>query len=181
MIRDFQILDSCVKYENPWLKVIELSTLVDGRKGIYGIVERDDTAVIIVESSTGEILLEKQYRFPTNTFSWELPMGGKNIDESAIEAAARELKEETGLTADLTEIGSFYPVPGLSSQTATVFHAYVSTQSVEDVASSTLISDEIVERRFFTIESITRMIATNQITDGFTLTSLFKYVISRCL
>ncbi len=77
--RVFKVLSESLKYENPWMKVIEYETETDGRKGIYGIVERDNSAIIIIENVEGAILFVKQYRYPIHGDSWELPMGGLQI------------------------------------------------------------------------------------------------------
>ena len=49
MNRMFEVLSETVKYENPWMKVIEYETETDGRKGIYSVVERSDSAIIIID------------------------------------------------------------------------------------------------------------------------------------
>ena len=58
--RMFEVLSETVKYENPWMKVIEYETETDGRKGIYSVVERSDSAIIIVENVDGKILFVNQ-------------------------------------------------------------------------------------------------------------------------
>ena len=119
--RRFNVLDRTIKYRNPWMTVWELQTETDEKKGIYGIIERADSSVAIIETEDNRILFLKQFRFPTGEYSWELPMGGIDSNESPISAAVRELEEETGITINLEKIGVFRPVPGLTPQRASVF------------------------------------------------------------
>ena len=93
--RKFDVLSETVKYENPWMKVIEYETETDGKRGIYGVIERSDSAIIIIENVAGEILFVKQYRYPIHGDSWELPMGGLDANELPVDGALRELEEET--------------------------------------------------------------------------------------
>lgn len=66
----------------------------------YGwIVDRPPAAVVVPESSDGRLWLVRIDRVPTQTRSWELPGGEVHAGETPIEAALRELAEETGLVA----------------------------------------------------------------------------------
>lgn len=176
MNRQFEVTDSVVKYTNPWMKVIELKTLTDGKPGIYGVVERSDSATIIVESKEGEILFVKQYRYPTHSFSWELPMGGIDQNERPLAGAIRELEEETGCKVHLEKIGEFKPVPGLTPQTAYVYYGKIEDDEKVTIGKYNEISDEITERVFISKEKIKKMIASHEISDGFTLSSLSIYL-----
>jgi 8-oxo-dGTP pyrophosphatase MutT (NUDIX family) len=90
-----------VKYENRWIKVTEFQVLnPSGGKGIYGKVHFKNNAIGIVALDKDlNTWLVGQYRFTLNAWSWEIPEGGGPQDESPLEAAKRELQEETGLKA----------------------------------------------------------------------------------
>ena len=173
--RRFEILSETSVYENPWLKVNELKINRDGQPGIYGVVHRQDSVVVIVRDSLMRILVLEQYRFPTDSYSWELPMGGIDEGENPMQAAERELFEETGIrSSNLRQIGSFRPVPGLTPQNVFVFSVLVDDTSVRNEDSV----DEIVDRRFVSTTQLKEMVQQGKVSDGFTLSSLMIEVLS---
>jgi 8-oxo-dGTP pyrophosphatase MutT (NUDIX family) len=89
------------KYDNKWINVTEYQVINPaGGKGIYGKVHMKNKAIgIIALDKENYTWLVGQYRYTLNEFSWEIPEGGGPLDEVPVEAAKRELKEETGLTA----------------------------------------------------------------------------------
>src|SRR5215218_5146951 len=96
----WRMLDSRRVYENPWISVREDSVIrPDGEPGIYGVVHYKNTAVGVVPVEDDHVYLVGQYRYPLECYSWEIPEGGCPEGEDTLEAARRELKEETGLEA----------------------------------------------------------------------------------
>ena len=94
-------------YRNPWIRVREDKVLnPNGGEGIYGLVQFRNRAVAIIPlDNNGYTWLVGQYRYATDGYSWELPMGGHPLDQDPRQGALRELHEETGLTAGrLTEL-----------------------------------------------------------------------------
>jgi 8-oxo-dGTP pyrophosphatase MutT (NUDIX family) len=89
------------KYDNKWINVTEYQVLnPSGGKGIYGKVHMKNKAIgVIALDENFNIWLVGQYRYTLEEFSWEIPEGGGPLDEAPLEAAKRELKEETGITA----------------------------------------------------------------------------------
>ena len=95
------ILDKHIAYENPWIKVIHHDVInPSGNKGIYGQVHFKNIAIAIVPVDKDmNTYLVGQYRFPIDLYTWEVPEGGCPFEEIPLEAAKRELQEETGLVA----------------------------------------------------------------------------------
>jgi ADP-ribose pyrophosphatase len=112
-------------YRNPWLRVredqIERS---NGAKGIYGVVEKDDCAVILpIEGDT--IYLVEQFRYTIGQRVLELPQGGwETPDVDPEELARGELREETGMVAaSMTYLGTMWIAYGFTKQKQYVYLA----------------------------------------------------------
>ncbi len=88
---------------------------------------RNIGAAVILALDEGHVILVEQYRVPLKRNCIELPAGLVGDDshgEASIDAAIRELAEETGYhAAEMTEIGEFYSSPGMVSEHFTLFRA----------------------------------------------------------
>ncbi len=89
-------------YDNPWMQVSDHEVLTpSGNPGIYGKVHFKNLACgIIPIDDNDETWLVGQYRYALDCYSWEIPMGGVPVGTDPLTGAQRELKEETGLSAD---------------------------------------------------------------------------------
>ncbi len=118
-------LTSRVVYRNPWMTVREDEVERDnGQRGIYGVVEKYDSAVILPIDGDYVHLVE-QFRYPIGRRSLELPQGSLEASGFEPEAIARgELLQETGLVAASLELlGSFIIAIGYSNQRQYAFLA----------------------------------------------------------
>ena len=105
----------------------------DGQRGIYGVIDKDDSCLVIpLEASTdGEFLyLVSQYRYTVGKRLMEFPQGtweGSDADPTTI--ARGELREETGLRADrMTPLASLQIAYGVLNQVQHIFLAEDLTQ-----------------------------------------------------
>lgn len=88
-------------YENKFIEVYHDDvTQPNGEPGYYGVVHFRNRAIgIVALDELDRVLLVGQFRYPLDAYSWEIVEGGGPMNEDPLEAARRELKEETGFTA----------------------------------------------------------------------------------
>jgi len=100
-INPWKVIDSNEVYDNNWIKVTHHTVITPGGgNGIYGKVHFKNRAMgVVVIDNEMNTWLVGQYRFPTDMYSWEIPEGGGPLKEEPLDAAKRELLEETGLVA----------------------------------------------------------------------------------
>ncbi|HMT42289.1 MAG TPA: NUDIX hydrolase [Sphingorhabdus sp.] len=99
------------------------------RKGKWEFVSRSRgiKAAVILAVEDGHVLLVEQYRVPLGRNCIELPaglIGDETEGEDPLEAAGRELEEETGYRATkLESLGEYYSSPGMVSESFTLVRA----------------------------------------------------------
>ena len=161
-------------YENAWIRVEHHEVLNPaGNPGIYGKVHFKNTAIaIIAVDSEGFTYLVGQFRYTLNTYSWEVPEGGCSIEsgESILEAAKRELLEETGLVAlKWTELGEVYLSNSVSDEKAMMYLA----QNLSQQQACPEETEQLKIRKLPLKEAI-EMAQNGEITDALSVLSLLK-------
>jgi ADP-ribose pyrophosphatase len=129
------------------------------------IVRHRGSAVMMAVDDKNRVMLVRQYRLPANQFLWELPAGKSDEGETVLQAARRELIEETGLRAKKWEkLASFYPSPGYVEEKMTIFLATELT-----AGEAQPMEDERIETRWFTKKELREQLASNKIQDAKTM------------
>ncbi len=97
----WRTLRSETRYENPWIRVDHFDVVnPNGGAGIYGVVHFKNRAIgIVALDEHDHTYLVGQWRYALEAYSWEIPEGGGPLHENPLEAAKRELEEETGFRA----------------------------------------------------------------------------------
>ena len=115
-----------VAYENAWITVWHDDVLrPDGEPGIYGVVHYRNRAVAVIAlDEQDRTLLVGQYRYTLSAYSWEVVEGGAAEGEDLLDAAGRELREETGYAAERwQEIARLHLSNSVSDEEAVCFLA----------------------------------------------------------
>src|SRR6266478_1239416 len=165
-----KIISSVKKYSNDLFSVTE-GHAVDpsGFEIKRAIVQHQGSAVMMAVDDRKRILLVRQYRLPARASLWELPAGKLDQGETPLQAAKRELIEETGCRAKhWKKLVTFYPSPGYVAEKMTIFLA---TGLTEGKAQP--MEDERIETRWFPAQQLERMIRGNKIQDGKTIIGYF--------
>ena len=118
-------LSSREVYRNNWMRLREDEILrSNGKRGIYGVVEKDDAAIIIPIDGD-RIWVVGQYRYTIQEQAIELPQGGwERAGVDPEELARGELREETGLHAErMTCLGQSWIAYGFTRQRQYVYLA----------------------------------------------------------
>ena len=176
-INPWTILDSEVKYDNNWIKVIHHNVLnPNGGKGIYGMVHFKNIAIgIIPIDKDGNTWLVGQYRFPIEEYSWEIPEGGSPEGEDILENAKRELLEETGLMAEKwTMISRLHTSNSVCREESYIFLAEDLTQTTSQPEET-----EQLQVRKIPIQEAYQMVLSDKITDSISVAGILKTMLLR--
>lgn len=133
------------------------------------IVRHAGSAVMMAMDDKKRILLVRQYRLPADGYLWELPAGKIDQGEKPLQAAKRELTEETGYSAKTwTKLATFFVSPGYVQEQMTIFLA-------TDLKSgdATPMEDERIEIRWFKKKDVGDMIRDGRIRDAKTIVGFF--------
>src|SRR5579859_5189521 len=121
---DWQTLGSELVFQG-WVKVArDRLRKPSGDEMDYTYILTRNAVAVLAFRSDGHVVLTRQYRHPVRRMVFDLPAGGIHEEETAEQAALRELTEETGFRANRIEwLGAFIPAPGLMSHSVSVFLA----------------------------------------------------------
>lgn len=172
----FSVTDVRYVYRNKWTSVrIDSLCLQSGEHTEYAVIERPNYVQVIAMDEEGRFLLVRQFRYPVSGELYEFPCGGLNEGESALDAAARELLEETGYAGEnFRQLGTMFEVPGLATQSAHVFVCTakrVSTPKPEALE----IGIEVVSKSLIELGA---MVRSGDLRDGPTIAALGLYLFS---
>ena len=167
-----KVISSHELLKNKLFSVVEeVATDPSGFEIKRSIIRHPGSAVMMAVDEQERVLLVKQFRLPAEAELWELPAGRIDPGESALEAAKRELREETGYQAKKwTELASFWASPGYVQEKMNVFLAEELTEGKQEP-----MEDERIEIRWFDKDELHRMIRAGQVIDGKTLVGYFMW------
>jgi 8-oxo-dGTP pyrophosphatase MutT (NUDIX family) len=168
-------LSSREVYRNPWMRLREDEILrSNGEKGIYGVVEKDEAAIIL-PIDNGRVWLVEQYRYTIQERALELPQGGWEMEiENPEELARGELREELGLVAaEMTYLGALWIAYGFTRQKQHVFLATGLTHTGKDPDAE----EHDLVARSVTVAEFEMLMLNGTIRDGCTLAAWGLYLL----
>lgn len=174
-------------FENKFLNFYHMDALTDSGKNFdYYFVSRNSKDQIKVKTGSDKaegvviypvwredpdkIVLIRQYRYPLGCFIYELPAGLIDEDETADQAAVREMKEETGFSFDVYKEGKeyysrpFYMGAGYTDEASCAVFGYAegewNRQEIEETESiSVILADKDEVRRILREEKVSLRMA----------------------
>lgn len=155
-------------------KVISLQVdtvkLPDGKTATREIVRHPGAAAVIALLD-GKLLVVEQYRKPMDKLQVEIPAGKLDGDEDPMEAARRELEEETGYRAkSLRKLCNFYTSPGFADEELFVYF----TEELEP-GQMKLDDEEFLNVSAVTLEEALELIKEKRISDAKTILAVYAW------
>ena len=160
-----KISEEVINRNSHWAYKRDKFEIPGRKKGEYHYVHTEGSTLIIPVLSSGKILLVNQYRYLVGKEVLEFPCGVIEPNLTKEENAIKELREETGFTAnEIFYVGEFIPYSGVSDEISYVFIA-------KDLQPSPLQPDDTEEFELveLTVSEFEKMIPENKIIDGMTL------------
>ncbi len=165
-------LNSRTVFENDWMVVREDHVINPrGGENQYGYVHFKNCAVAIIALDPDDnVWLVGQQRYTLDAWSWELPMGGAPAGEAPLDAARRELKEETGLCAERwSEIMRLHTSNSITDELGIVYLAKQLTQGEPEFDET-----EDLEIRKLPLSDALAMVNAGEITDAISVAGLLR-------
>jgi ADP-ribose pyrophosphatase len=136
------------------------------------IVRHPGSAVMMAVDEKERVLLVKQFRLPAEKDLWELPAGRIDEGETPLQAAKRELGEETGYKAKKwVKLISYWASPGYVSEKMNLFLALDLT-----AGEPRPMGDERIEAAWFSRKKLAKWIRTGKLEDGKTLVGYLMWL-----
>ena len=160
-----------VLFAGPVFSVEEFDVLVEGKRRKFIRLLENSSSIVLPLLKDGRIIMERQYRHAIGRWIYELPAGHIEKGESPKEAAARELKEETGYNAkSMNLLFRTYELPDL---TAASRHYYIASGLTK--GKRALEPTEQIDLVTLRLEKALSMIDSGAIKDPCTIAGILYY------
>ena len=145
--------------------------LPNGSTGIREVIRHIGAVCVIPVTENNEVIVERQYRYPIDRVITEIPAGKLDSrDEDRLSAIQRELREETGYTADeWIPLGDFHPAPAYSDE-------YISMYMARGLHAGKrhLDADEFLDVTVIPLSELVEKVMAGHISDAKTQTAVLK-------
>ena len=136
------------------------------------MIDTSHSAYVIAEDQAGKLYMVGQSRYAVDDYVLEFVSGGLN-GVKPIEAAKKELLEETGIVAkEWVSLGFVYPLTGILSEKMYIFLA----RNLKHFKSALEATEDITVKKL-TVQEIKSMIEKGDMVDGQTISAFYKYLL----
>ena len=145
--------------------------LPNGNASVREVIRHIGAVCVIPVTDDNQVIMERQYRYPLDKVILEIPAGKLDApDEDRLSAVQRELREETGFTADRwIDLGGFHPAPAYSDEYITMYLARGLHQGRQD-----LDADEFLDVYTVPLKDLVEDVMAGRITDAKTQVCILK-------
>lgn len=172
-----EVLSSAVSYQGPLFRVLSEQIREPNGKRVSRDVIRHNGSVVILALDKSKskkdplVLIERQFRHAAQQYLYEVPAGKMEEGEDHLEAAKRELLEETGYqAAKWKKLAKYFASPGFLGEWMQV---YVAEELTPGKAQPE--EDESFELQFVPVSELLRLIDEGKILDGKTIISVLSW------
>lgn len=176
-MKDFEKLAEVKKeskeiYDGVILHVLRDTVILpNGREAGRELIRHVGAVAVVPVDDEGNVYIERQYRYPLDAVITEIPAGKLDSkSEDRLSAAKRELKEETGISAEeWTDMGLYYPAAAYSDEKINIYLA-----RKLDFGEQMLDEDEFLNFKAVPMKELVEDVMAGRITDGKTQVGLLK-------
>lgn len=145
--------------------------LPNGHESTREVIRHVGAVAIVPVTDDGKVVIERQFRYPLNSVITEIPAGKLDgPDEDRLEAAKRELREETGIVADdWLDMGEYYPAAAYCDEKLNIYLArglHTKEQELDE--------DEFLNIEYVPLADLVQEVMDGKITDGKTQVGIMK-------
>lgn len=168
---DEKTLESTLAFKGTILEIYKDTVLLEnGKTALRDVVRHPGGVCVVALNDNNEVYFVKQFRYPHKKALLEIPAGKLEWGEDHFECGKRELREETGFTADeFTYLGCLFPTPAYDSE---VIHMYLAKGLHK--AEQDLDEDEFLDVLTIPLDEAVKMVMNNEIEDAKTQLALLK-------
>jgi len=142
--------------------------LPNNKKATREYIDHPGAVAVVPFVNKTDIIFVKQFRYPVNEITYEIPAGKLDKKESLLKCAKRELGEETGYkTKNIKKLISFWPSPAFSNEE---LYIYTATNLIPGKSHPD--SDEFVNTVIIPFKKALQMIYNGKIKDSKTIIAL---------
>lgn len=164
-------LSSDYKYKGRVINMkVDTVCLPDGNRATREVVEHNGGVCVAALTEDHKVLMVRQFRYPYNETVLEIPAGKRDGNEDPFECGKRELREETGATAEEYKfLGELYPSPGYCGEIIWMYAAKNLRYGDQETDDDEFLSVEKID-----LDTLTDMILRGEIKDSKTQAAVLK-------